>query len=127
MSPFIFLDSGPLGLITHPRQTDEVTAVTEWLARMLKTGNRVLVPAIIYYELKRELLRAKSRLVLDGSMFSAQHRIATFPSPMRPFTWRQNCGPRLDKKGDQQLIQKSSTSMSSSRRRPCHSVRQQAT
>ncbi len=26
---------------------------------MLKTGNRVLVPAIIYYELKRELLRAK--------------------------------------------------------------------
>ena len=59
MSQFIFLDSGPLGLITHPRQTDEVTAVTEWLARMLKTGNLVLVPAIIYYELKRELLRAK--------------------------------------------------------------------
>ena len=59
MSQFIFLDSGPLGLITHPRQTDEVTAVTEWLARMLKTGNRLLVPAIIYYELKRELLRAK--------------------------------------------------------------------
>ena len=26
---------------------------------MLKNGNRVLVPAIIYYELKRELLRAK--------------------------------------------------------------------
>lgn len=59
MSQFIFLDSGPLGLITHPRQTDEVAAVTEWLARMLKTGNRVLVPAIIYYELRRELLRAK--------------------------------------------------------------------
>lgn len=59
MSQFVFLDSGPLGLITHPRQTDEVAAVTEWLARILKTGNRVLVPAIIYYELKRELLRAK--------------------------------------------------------------------
>ena len=58
MSQFIFLDSGPLGLITHPRQTAEVTAITEWLARMLKSGNRVLVPAIIYYELKRELLRA---------------------------------------------------------------------
>ena len=59
MSQFIFLDSGPLGLITHPRQTAEVTAIAEWLARMLKSGNRVLVPAIIYYELKRELLRAK--------------------------------------------------------------------
>ena len=59
MSQFIFLDSGPLGLITHPRQTDEVAAITEWLARMLKNGNRVLVPAIVYYELKRELLRAK--------------------------------------------------------------------
>ena len=59
MNQFIFLDSGPLGLITHPRQTAEVTAITEWLARMLKSGNSVLVPAIIYYELKRELLRAR--------------------------------------------------------------------
>jgi predicted nucleic acid-binding protein len=59
VSQFIFLDSGPLGLITHPRQTDEVAAITEWLALMLKQGKRVLVPAIIYYELKRELLRAQ--------------------------------------------------------------------
>jgi predicted nucleic acid-binding protein len=59
VSQFIFLDSGPLGLITHPRQTDEVASVIEWLARMLKGGNRILVPAIIYYELKRELLRAE--------------------------------------------------------------------
>jgi predicted nucleic acid-binding protein len=59
VSQFIFLDSGPLGLITHPRQTAEVAAITEWLARVLKSGNRVLVPAIIYYELKRELLRAQ--------------------------------------------------------------------
>jgi predicted nucleic acid-binding protein len=58
VSQFIFLDSGPLGLLTHPRQTDEVTAITGWLSRMLKSGSRVLVPAIIYYELKRELLRA---------------------------------------------------------------------
>jgi predicted nucleic acid-binding protein len=59
VSQFIFLDSGPLGLITHPRQTAEVAAITEWLSRMLKNGSRVLVPAIIYYELKRELLRAE--------------------------------------------------------------------
>lgn len=55
---FIFLDSGPLGLLTHPRQTEEVVAITAWLGQMLKQGDRVLVPAIVYYELKRELLRA---------------------------------------------------------------------
>lgn len=59
MSQFIFLDSGPLGLLTHPRQTAEVAAVSDWVARMLESGRRVLVPAIVYYELKRELLRAK--------------------------------------------------------------------
>ncbi len=58
MIQFIFLDSGPLGLLTHPRQTEEVAAITAWLADMLKQGRRVLVPAIVYYELKRELLRA---------------------------------------------------------------------
>ena len=58
MSQFIFLDSGPLGLITHPKRTEEVEAVTAWLTGLLKQGRRVLVPAIIYYELKRELLRA---------------------------------------------------------------------
>lgn len=33
-------------------------AVTEWLTRCLRRGWRVIVPAIVYYELKRELLRA---------------------------------------------------------------------
>ena len=58
MKPLIFLDSGPLGLLTHPRRTTEVVAITEWLSQMFKEGRRVLVPAIVYYELKRELLRA---------------------------------------------------------------------
>lgn len=62
MSQFIFLDSGSLGLITHPRPTDEVAAITEWLAWLLRNGNRLLVPAIVYYELKRELLRADKPL-----------------------------------------------------------------
>lgn len=59
MNQIIFLDSGPLGLITHPQRSAEVLAVTEWLARCLLNGSRVFVPAIVYYELKRELLRAK--------------------------------------------------------------------
>lgn len=58
MSQFLFLDSGPLGLLTHPQRSAEVIAVTEWLSRCLLSGSRFIVPAIVYYELKRELLRA---------------------------------------------------------------------
>lgn len=58
MSRFLVLDSGPLGLLTHPQRNAEVVAITEWLSRCLLTGHRVIIPAIVYYELKRELLRA---------------------------------------------------------------------
>src|ERR1019366_967802 len=59
VSQFIFLDSGPLGLLTHPQRSVEVITVTQWLSRCLLNGTRIIVPAIVYYELKRELLRAK--------------------------------------------------------------------
>lgn len=59
MSQFLFLDSGPLGLLTHPQRSAEAVAIAEWLSRCLLSGSRVIVPAIVYYELKRELLRAK--------------------------------------------------------------------
>ena len=59
MNQILFLDSGPLGLLTHPQRSAEVVAVTEWLSHCLLGGCRVIVPAIVYYELKRELLRAK--------------------------------------------------------------------
>ena len=58
MSRFIVLDSGPLGLLTHPQRNVEVVAITEWMSRCLLSGHRVIVPAIVYYELRRELLRA---------------------------------------------------------------------
>lgn len=53
MTEFIFLDSGPPGPLIHPQR------VTKWLSRCLLQRSRVIVPAIIYYELKRELLRAR--------------------------------------------------------------------
>ena len=58
MSDVLFLDSGPLGLITQPQRSHEVIAITDWLKDCLRAGARVLVPAIVYYEIKRELLRA---------------------------------------------------------------------
>jgi hypothetical protein len=33
-------------------------AINHWLIACLSSGDRVLAPAIIYYELRRELLRA---------------------------------------------------------------------
>jgi predicted nucleic acid-binding protein len=65
VSRFLFLDSGPLGLLTNPHRTEEIIAVNEWLGRWLLNGNRVLVPAIVYYEIKRELLRSGRTLGLD--------------------------------------------------------------
>ena len=58
MSRYLLLDSGPLGLVTQPRLSAEVVAINNWLIGCLSRGDTVLVPAIIYYELRRELLRA---------------------------------------------------------------------
>jgi predicted nucleic acid-binding protein len=58
VSDVLVLDSGPLGLITQPQRSHQVVAITDWLKDCLRTGARVLVPAIVYYEIKRELLRA---------------------------------------------------------------------
>jgi predicted nucleic acid-binding protein len=59
VSDILLLDSGPLGLITQPQRSHEVIAITDWLKDCLTAGARVVVPAIVYYEIKRELLRAR--------------------------------------------------------------------
>ena len=55
MADIVFLDAGPLGMVSHPRPANEIVA---WLARLLGSGTRVLVPEIAGYEVRRELLRA---------------------------------------------------------------------
>jgi predicted nucleic acid-binding protein len=65
VSQFIFLDSGPLGLLTHSQRSAEVIDVTRWLSRCLMSGTRAVVPAIVYYEIKRELLRAKKTFAVE--------------------------------------------------------------
>jgi predicted nucleic acid-binding protein len=59
VTQLLCLDSGPLGLLTHPQRSYEVIAIAEWLSDRLRRGSRVVVPAIVYYEVKRELLRAQ--------------------------------------------------------------------
>lgn len=58
MPRVIVLDTGPLGILTNPRQTPDVVACSAWLRSMLAAGARVVLPEIADYELRRELLRA---------------------------------------------------------------------
>lgn len=64
MNRYLLLDSGPLGLVTQPKQSPEVVAMNRWLIERLSGGDAVVVPAIVYYELRRELLRAGKTLGL---------------------------------------------------------------
>jgi predicted nucleic acid-binding protein len=54
----IILDSGPLGLITNPKLSPESVACTQWLQAHITAGNRMIIPEIADYEVRRELLRA---------------------------------------------------------------------
>jgi predicted nucleic acid-binding protein len=54
----IILDSGPLGLITNPKQSPESLSCAQWLQAHLRAGNRMIIPEISDYEVRRELLRA---------------------------------------------------------------------
>ncbi len=58
MSIVILLDTGPLGIVSHPRSTPLNEQGNVWLEGQLVQGKRVLVPEIADYELRRELLRA---------------------------------------------------------------------
>jgi hypothetical protein len=54
----VFLDTGPLGVITNPKGTPEALACQHWVRDLLAAKVRVVVPAIADYELRRELIRA---------------------------------------------------------------------
>jgi predicted nucleic acid-binding protein len=52
---FILLDTGPLGMITNRSENPECKACQDWFSGF---SDRVLLPEIADYELRRELLRA---------------------------------------------------------------------
>jgi predicted nucleic acid-binding protein len=58
VSRVIILDTGPLGLVTNPRLSSESVACAQWLQANVTAGNRVIIPEIADYEVRRELLRA---------------------------------------------------------------------
>jgi predicted nucleic acid-binding protein len=56
MARIVLLDSGPLGMVTHPRPNLEIV---NWLQSIIKRRIKVLVPEIADYEVRRELLRSE--------------------------------------------------------------------
>ena len=58
MSRVIILDSGPLGLVTNPQLSAESVACAQWLQAHITAGDRVMIPEIADYEVRRELCRA---------------------------------------------------------------------
>ena len=69
VSRVIVLDTSPVGLITNPKLSPQGVACNQWLQSHIKAGNRVIIPEIADYEVRRELLRAtkkKGLARLDG-------------------------------------------------------------
>lgn len=58
MKKSIFLDSGVIGLITNPNLSAEAISCAKWLLSHINKGNQIIIPEIVDYEVRRELLRA---------------------------------------------------------------------
>jgi predicted nucleic acid-binding protein len=65
MSDIILLDTGPLGLVTHPKGSNESDECNRWLRAQITKGTRVLVPGISDYELRREMIQIGSARGVD--------------------------------------------------------------
>ena len=61
MTRFVILDSTPLALILQRRNYPAADACRRWLAGHLARGARVILPEIIDYEVRRELLRLSNQ------------------------------------------------------------------
>jgi len=57
VDPLTFLDSGPLGLACDRPGKPSANHCRLWLNSLSASGVRVLIPEIIDYEVRRELIR----------------------------------------------------------------------
>lgn len=60
MSRVIVLDAGPLGLLTRSRSVPLANQCAQWLRDLLVAGERVIIPEIADYEVRRELVRLQA-------------------------------------------------------------------
>ena len=77
MSMVIVLDSTPLGLLVYRPGFPPADECRAWVRRQMAAGSRVCVPAIIAYEIRRELHRlgnARSLSLLDDFLAADPNR-----------------------------------------------------
>jgi predicted nucleic acid-binding protein len=60
VSRVIVLDTGPVGIATKRRGVPDAEACRKWIADCIRRGASFVVPAIAYYEVRRELERLKN-------------------------------------------------------------------
>lgn len=59
MPRLIILDSGIVGIVTNPKaKSVEAQNCKQWYASLLIKGERIALPEIVNYEVRRELIRA---------------------------------------------------------------------
>lgn len=64
MSYFIVLDSGVLGIVSHPDPSDDSIACTKWMLGHILQGNPIVIPEIVDYEIRREYTRRNNQRAL---------------------------------------------------------------
>lgn len=64
MSKVVFLDTGVLGYVTHPKGSAESQSCTKWLVGLLAAGARVCIPEVCDFELRREYIRTRGEKAL---------------------------------------------------------------
>lgn len=60
LSKFVFLDTGIIGLVTHPSGGEEPKACIKWLLSLIDNDVKVCIPEVCDYEIRREYLRRKN-------------------------------------------------------------------
>ncbi len=53
---FIFLDAGPLGMLTSPAATDKNKEIKNWMDAQIDKGVEIVVPEVADYEVRRGLV-----------------------------------------------------------------------
>jgi hypothetical protein len=57
----VFLDSGVLGILSNPTESETNAKCEDWLFRLLSKGIKVITSEICKYEVKRSLILAQKR------------------------------------------------------------------
>lgn len=68
MTRTIVLDAGPLGMLCHPNLRGDSLKCQQWAEQLELNGARLVLPEIVDYEVRRELIRgrrARALAVLD--------------------------------------------------------------